>query len=145
MAGTNNRLVWQDMKTKLAAVGGVARAVIGEPASGVQSGLVAIIPTGGTIPETVLNAPRERHAVILRRYENALQAPAEEIELRLDQWRADIFEDICGDFDLGGTIAYPEFTEFAWNYGYQTVENTIYRLLDLTLVYRIDPAATHSA
>lgn len=145
MPATAQKAVWEDMRDKLAKMGGVPTVSIGEPKSGVQSGMVAIIPEGGSIPETVLNAPREKHTVTLRRYENAMQGPWEAIEFRLDAWRAEILEDIWGDFDLGGTIAYPEPTECPWQYGYATIENTSFRFLDITITYRVDPAAVFAA
>ena len=79
---------------------------------------------------------------MLRRYVNAMKEPGEGIEFEMDAWRADIQEDIFGDFDLGGSVAYALPTLFIWNYGFQTIEQTIYRLLDLTVAYRIDANAT---
>lgn len=145
MAATANRLTLIDMQSKLAAVGGVSEAVIGEPRSVGQSGLVAIIPENGRVDETVLNSWREVHIVTLRRYENFLAEKAEAIEFRLDQWRAEMLTDIFGDFDLGGTVAYALPTETKWDYGYQTVGTIIYRILDLTIGYRLDPVGTFSA
>lgn len=139
---TANRATLINMQGKLMAMGGVAVAVIGEPKSAVQDGLVAIIPQSGHIDETVLTGPREVHLVMLRRYVNAMQEPIEETEFGMDAWRADIMEDIFGDFDLGGNVAYALPTEFVWNYGFQTIEQTKYRLLDLTVAYRIDDRAT---
>jgi hypothetical protein len=136
-----SRDAWRQMQSKLKAMGGVSSAVIGEPKKAMQSGLVAILPTRGRIDETTLRSPREVHTVTLRRYENALAEAAEDIEFRLDEWREEIEADIFGDFDLGGTIAYPLPIEFEWNFGYQTVENTMYRLLDLMVAYRIDDKA----
>ena len=138
---TTQKATWQDMASKLQKMGGVPSAVIGEPKSAMQSGVVAVIPENGHIDETVLNAPREVHVVTLRRFENALQGPTEEIEFRLDAWRAEVQEDVFGDFDLGGTIAYVMPTEMPWAYGYVTVENTLYRFLDITVTYRVDPVA----
>ena len=122
---TKNPLTWVNMRDKLKAMGGIASAVLGEPKSAMQSGTVSIIPEQGSIDETVLNAPREIHTVTLRRYENALQFPEDVIEFILDAWRADICEDIFGDFDLGGTIAYIQPASTSWQYGYVTVENTL--------------------
>ena len=139
---TTSKATWENMSSKLKAMGGTASIVLGEPRSKMQSGTEAIIPESGRIAETVLTQPREIHVITLRRYENALAEPPEQIELRLDNWRAQIAEDIFGDFDLGGNVAYALPTEFAWAYGYQTVENTQYRLLDLTVAYRVDERAT---
>ena len=142
---TTTKAALQTLQSKLQAMGGPSAVVIGEPKSKVQSGLVAIIPEGGRIDETVLNAPREIHVVTLRRFENAMQGPEEEIEFRLDAWRAEIMEDAFGDFDLGGNVAYLLPTEMPWVYGYVTVENTIYRFLDITLTFRVDPVAVFVA
>ena len=58
MAG-NNKAAWVAMKTFLKAMGGVTDAVIGEPKSKMQSGLVAILPESGHIDEVTLQSPRE--------------------------------------------------------------------------------------
>ena len=142
---TANRAALINMQGKLMAMGGVAKAVIGEPKTAVQDGLVSIIPMSGSIDETTLNTPREIHLVMLRRYVNAMREPTEETEFEMDAWRADVMEDIFGDFDLGGNVAYALPTQFVWNYGFQTIENTIYRLLDLTVAYRIDDNASFVA
>lgn len=146
MTATNQRAVWQNMRDKLRAMGGVPYVQIGEPREKVaQDGMVAIIPDGVDIDETVLNAPREKHSVSLIRYQNWLQEPTENIEYDLDNWRAEIWEDIFGDFDLGGTTAYVSPTETNARYGVVTIGNTLYRTLTITLVYRTDPAATFTA
>ena len=142
---TNNALVWRDMQSKLAAMGGVSQAVIGEPRSGVQSGMVAIIPQDGEIDGTVLNSWREVHAVTLRRYEAVEQQPGEDIELRLDEWRSEILEDVFGDFDLGGTIAHPLPAQMNWLYDSDEIGSHDFRILDVFVVYRIDPSGTFSA
>ena len=145
MPATNQAATWQDMASKLKTMGGVTSADIGEPMKGVQPGMVAIIAESGSIDETVLNAPRELHTVTLRRYEDAVAKTPRERDLALDRWRAEILEDVFGDFELGGTIAYPLPLQCRWDYGYQTVENHIFRLLDVTVVYRVDPTATFVA
>lgn len=137
-AVTGNRATWTNIRSKIAAMGGVSSAVIGEPIKAMQSGVVAIIADNGRIDETTLGHAREIHVVTLRRYENAFQESRDAIDTRLDEWRAQIMSDIFGDFDLGGNIAYPLPTQCSWQYGWQTVENTMYRLLDFTLAYRVD-------
>lgn len=142
---TSNQATWENMATKLMSMGGIVHAVIGEPKKAMQSGTVAIIPTRGSIPETTLTHARETHFVMLRRYHNAMTEPADQIEFLLDQWRADIMEDVFGDFDLGGTIAYAWPTQFEWSYGYQTIDQTVYRLLDLTVAYYVDDRSAFAA
>lgn len=133
------------MQTKLQALGDAARVVIGEPKSAMQSGTIAIIPEGGSYNGTTLKAAREQHRVTLRRFENALGMPEEQIEFVLDQWRANIAADIWGEFDLGGSIAYPLPLEFSWQYGWVTVENTLYRFVDLNVAYQVDDRANFVA
>lgn len=142
MPATTNKAAWQAIQSHLMAMGYSPQAMIGEPRSGVQDGMIAIIPQGGEVDETTLTAPREVHRCILRMYRNWLDEPQADTELVLDQFRADIMEDIFGDFELGGNVAHALPAEFAWEYGIETVENTKYRSIDLTVVYRIDPAAT---
>lgn len=146
MAVTSNRATWVNMASKLREMGGVAGAVVGEPTTGIQSGIVAIIADGGRVDETVLSGPREVHTVTLRRYEARTKGVSPEVaDLALDAWRAQIMSDLFGDFDLGGSVAYLLPVETSWDYGYQTVENILYRLLDIKFSYRIDDRATFSA
>lgn len=144
MIATSNRNALLEMQSKLKAMGGVI-AVIGEPMA-VQGSTVAIIPQSARIDETTLTSPREIHEVIFRRYEpmpaNATSGDKERIEFAMDAWRAQIQADIFGEFDLGGTIAYPLPLQFEARYGYQEVSRIMCRLLDLTVVYRIDDNAT---
>lgn len=139
---SSNRDAWTAMESKLMQMGGIVGAVLGEPRSGIQSGLVAIIPVSGEINEVTLSSPREIHRVILRRYERIEQQPQAEIEMKLDDWRAQILEDIFGDFDLGGTVAYPVTGETVWEYGFGTLANADWRVLDVLVAYRIDDNAT---
>jgi hypothetical protein len=142
MAATTNRATWIQMRNHLKAMGGVADAVIGEPKSVMSAGTVAIIPSDGSVDETVLNAPREVHSLTLRRFENAMQEPLEDTEFKLDAWRANIAEDFFGDFTLGGTMAYALPTAFNWQYGYVTYNSTMYRFLDINIGYRVDDRST---
>ena len=142
---TMQQTVWENMASKLQTMGGVSVVTIGEPMKAVQSGMVMLIPMTGRIPETVLNAPREVHVVSLVRLENEMREPGEKVEFDLDEWRAEILEDIWGDFDLGGTIAYPLPVETTWEFGTVQYEKTRYRYLDISLSYYVDPTATFVA
>lgn len=144
MIATTNRLTLINMQDKLMAMG-ATDVLIGEPKSAMQDGVVAIIPTSGHIDETTLTNPREVHIVVLRRYAPFLQEPQQNIEFAMDAWRAQIQADIFGNFTLGGTVGYALPTQFQWAYGYQTVETFVYRILDLTVAYRIDDNAPFGA
>lgn len=138
---TNNRTALISLKSKLAALAGVT-AFIGEPKKGIANGTVAVINDSGRVDETTLVGPREVHTFTLRRYENAMQEPWENVELRLDAWRAEMMDAVFSDFDLNDGVAYVLPVETHWDYGYQTVENAVYRLLDLTFSFRVDDRST---
>lgn len=142
MAVQNNKAAWTAMQSMISALGMVTNCIIGEPRSEMQDGTVAIIPSDGDVPETVLDAPRETHRVILRMYRNWLAQPQENVEFSLDEFRAEIEADFFGDFTLGGEVAYALPTEFAWQYDEDKVENTQYRIIDIVIGYRIDDRAT---
>lgn len=143
MTATATRAVWEDMATKLKAMGGVSAVYIGEiVAAAAQSGAVMVIPMAGRIDETVMNAPREIHTVSVTRLENAMTEPGDLREFTLDEWRAEMLEDIWGDFDLGGSMAYALPTDTTWEYGHVTYNNTLFRYLDVSFSYRVDPSAT---
>lgn len=128
------------MKDKLSQMGGGVIPVIGEPMDrSVQAGMVMIVPMNGNIPEVTLKGRRETHVVSLVRLENAVAEPAEQAERVLEQWRAEILDDIDGDFELGGAIAYSLPTETTWDWGHVTYNSTIYRYLDITFSFRLDP------
>ena len=142
---TNDEAAWRAMQSHLAAMGYVVQAEIGEPMAPPEPITAAIIPISGRIDETVLNAPRFVHTVALRFYGEGVAEDREDVELRLDQIRADIMEDVFGDFELGGAVAYALPTLFEWRYGWQSIGGRMYRLLDLTVAYRVDVTYTFAA
>jgi len=144
---TSNKATYQAMKSKLEKMaGGRGSVFIGEPLSKVASGNIAIVPERGSVDAATLQSPRDVHIVTLRRYENPFQQPNDELEFKLDQWRAQVEQDYFGDFELGGTMAYAEATQFAWEYGYITVDQNVrFRVLDITFAFRTDDRATFVA
>ena len=139
---TSNRAAWVVMQSKLMALG-YGPVVIGEPRSGDANGVIALIPAGGNYDESVLDAPREIHRVKIRMYRNWLQEPQDEIEFELDKSRADILEDIAGDFNIGGEVAYYIPNETDWDPDEVEVGETLYRVMDITVAYRVDERATY--
>ena len=138
---TSDRAAWETMQSKLMALGYAKKAVIGEPHSGMQSGTVAIIAAGGEPDETTLAHPRETHRVNIRMYQSWLDQPPEKTEFLLEEFRAKIWEDICGDFDIGGNVAYIQPTECSWDFDVAEVEGKLYRIVDILIAYRIDDNA----
>ena len=49
-----NRLAWENMQSKIMAMGGVPVVVIGDPRKDVQSGIVALIPLEGQVVPCLL-------------------------------------------------------------------------------------------
>jgi len=78
-------------------------------------------------------------------YRNWLEEPQKETEFVLDQFRADILEDVFGDFDLGGNIAYALPAEMSWTYDEPVIQDTRYRTINIEIAYRIDDRATFVA
>ena len=142
---TGNRLAWENMQSKIMAMGGVPVVVIGEPRKDVQSGMVALIPLEGEVDVVVLSQPREVHRINIRMYRNWLEDSQEETEFELDKFRADILEDIFGNFTLGGKVSHVLPAETDWNYDEKEVGNTLYRFVDIAVSYRIDANATFAA
>ena len=134
----SDEAAWRAMQSHLGAMGYTVQALIGEPLAPPEPIAVCIVPISGRVDETVLNAPRFVHVVDLRFYADGMTPDFEKVELTLDQIRADIMEDIFGDFELGGAVAYALPTLFEWRYGWQEVGKRMYRLLDLTVAYRVD-------
>lgn len=142
---SSNQATLQNMQTKLKAMGGLSDVLIGEPKNLPSSPIACIIPTRVRIDETTLQSPRLIHTVTIRFYNPMLQEPYQDIEFMLDDLRDRIWHDIMGDFDLGGTIAYPVPLDFTARYGYDLVGQTWFRMLDLEVGYRIDDSATFAA
>ena len=138
---TSNRAAWVVMQSKLQAMG-YGSVVIGEPRTGDADGIIALIPADGHYDESVLDAPREIHRVKIRMYRNWLQEPQDEVEFELDKFRAGILEDIAGDFDIGGEVAYYMPGETEWETDEAEVGEMLYRVMDITVAYRIDERAT---
>lgn len=137
---TSNRAAWIVMQSKLMKLG-YGTVVIGEPRTGDADGMIALINAGGHYDETTLSNPREIHRVSIRMYRNWLDEPQDEIEFELDEFRAQILEDIAGDFDIGGEVAYYMPGETEWEPGEAEVGETLYRIIDITVAYRIDDNA----
>ena len=146
---TSDRAAWQEIQSKLMATGWCSRVLIGEPKAAPDPITACILGDEVTIDETTLNTPREVHKCIIRFYAPFLGEPEEEVEFALEQIRANIWSDIFGDFELGGDIAYIMPTLCASKMGNLSVGgrdgNVMYRILDMTIAYRVDDKATFVA
>lgn len=136
---TSNEKAWLAMKTKLEAMR-YEPVTIGEPRDTIAAGTVSIIPLEGEVDEATLSHARELHRVGLRMYQNWLDQPQEEIEFKLDQFRADVLADVFGDFTLGGEIAYVELdkAKAEWEWDNLEVASVRFRVIEVVFGYRID-------
>ena len=136
---------WKTIQSHLAATGWCTKVLIGEPKAPPDPITACILGQDGFIDENTLSSPREVHQVLLRLYAPFLEEPESQVELDLEQIRANIFADIMGDFELGGTIAYILPSRCLWRWGHLQVANAMYRVLDITVSYRVDDKATFTA
>ena len=136
---------WLTIQSHLAATGWCTKVLIGEPKAPPDPITACILGMDGFIDENTLSSPREVHNTLIRLYAPFLEEPESQVEMDLEQIRANIFADIMGDFELGGNIAYIMPSRCLWRWGHLQVANSMYRILDITVAYRIDDKATFVA
>lgn len=134
--------VWTAMQSHLQAMGYLENVDIGEPKAPPSPTAAAIIPLARRIDETVLDAPRYISTVAIRIYGEGIGENREKVERELSQIHANIMGDVWGDFTMGGAVAHalPRQTEARW--GWVSIAGTMFRLLDITLAYRVDVTYT---
>ena len=92
---------------------------------------------------TTLSKTIETRTVSIRFYHMAvLDAPDPETELRLGELVDEIIEDLLGDFDLGGTIRAIDPTGIEVDWGYQTIQNVAFRVVELKVPMTVDDSAS---
>jgi hypothetical protein len=142
---------WREMQSKLMATGWIPGGVtIGEPKAEPTQITAGIMAHRVFIDETTFQHPREVHQCILRIYGAFAEEPDEQIELELEQIRANIWSDINGDFDLGGATGSPNCayimpTLCSAQFTNLDVGRTMFRVLDMIIAYRIDDKAQFTA
>lgn len=136
-----SKAVLQAMQSHLQSAGYAPNVVIGAPRNPPNHWTIAVIPEAGHLDVLTLSHPREIHEVTLRVYAQVEAEPGEAIEFRLADIREKIEVDVCGDFTLGGTVAYAEPAQFKWEYDYGEWNTMTFRTLDMLIVYRIDDRA----
>lgn len=132
--------VWYALQSHLQAMGYFENVDIGEPKAPPSPTAAAIIPMSGRVDTTVLNAPRYLRTIAIRVYGEGIGENREQVELELDQIRANILRDLTEDFTFGATVVNWQPRQSEWKWGWQTISGTMFRLLDMTVVYRADVA-----
>lgn len=134
--------VWYALQSHLQAMGYFENVDIGEPKAPPSPTAAAIIPLSGRIDTTVLNAPRYVRTLAIRVYGEGIGEHRETVEIELDQIRANILRDLTEDFTFGATVVSWLPRQSEWRWGWVTIGGTIFRLLDISVVYRADVAET---
>ena len=137
------RTTMASLLSLLQAHGAIEQATIGEPMKPPE-GFSAMVETvrirsvTSTLTKTI-----ETRTVRVRLYHKAaLNAPDEEMELRLLELVDDLIEDFLGDFDFDGTIRAIQPVGIEVDWGYQTIQNIAYRVADITIPMTVDDSAT---
>lgn len=119
------------------------RAVtIGEPFAPPEGLQCAILLESYAIPQLTLASTIERRTLIIRIYTAASEESREATEFLLDDAVSEVIESFLGDFDLGGAIRNIEPTGITCRFGFQTIQQQLYRIADISLPMTVDDSAT---
>ncbi len=137
------RTTIEALASHLEAYGGLDHVHIGEPARPPE-GYTAVIQNIRVRSElTSLSKTIEIRTVSVRFYHQAvLDAPDPETELTLGEFVDEIIEDLLGDFDLGGTIRNIQPVGIEVDWGYQTIQNVAFRVVELKVPMTVDDSAS---
>lgn len=120
----------------------------GEPKNAPQNNTLAILLDAVVMEHQNLATPTEIRSVILRHYLKALGDEAATEEASAGAYDA-ILGAIGGDLDLstfgGGEtgVAEPDMDSLTAQWGYLTLDSTIYRTFDVSLGYRVHGAVDY--
>lgn len=135
--------------TYLQGDGGIRTAQAGEPKSpptGVQGVFASVIMRSTSIVALTLNGTIEQHVILIRLYRDMLAEPQKSIEVDLATAAQRIQADIAGEYDLGASIRsvdvggeYGEPMRTDW--GYVTISDRMYRIVDISVPLLVDDSA----
>lgn len=142
----------QALHSHFAKSGYFPHVQIGEPKQPIGEKLgVAIFPV--SMSNTVMfggGKPRELHVVTCRIYKDMLEDPEDQIEFAITEAVAEAASNIIGDFDLESTVNHVDIcgqygTPLSVTFGYLTLSNVMYRLVDITVPIIVDDSTTAAA
>ncbi len=122
-----------------------------EPKNAPGSGLtVAIVGTRGSATQSGLAATTVRVEFTVRIYTNMMQEPQDAIDPALFAATDLLINAYSGDFTLGGTVMAVDLLGLAgdglgWVDGYITIDQTMYKVVDITLPLLVEDAWTQAA
>ena len=135
------RAVMLNLQSKLLATGRFKAVTIGEPTRAPESPHAAVLMSRYEVP-MVTSGTIERRTLMIRIYIKAFQEPTADVEYLLDDLVTETMEDIFEDYDLGGNVRAVEPTLVTATSGYQQVDDTTFRLVDISVPVIIDDSAT---
>ena len=117
---------------------------IGEPKKAPGDTFAALMLGNGSIEELRYGTQSmDRREIIIRIYINMLSEPEEEIEFMLDEIWDTLKPILISGLELGVTGIYcAEPSGITYSCGYVTVDQTIFRQMDISIPMLIDDAAT---
>ena len=117
---------------------------IGEPKAPPTSAYASVILGPITLTEpTAGGATSGRIDLIVRIYRDAINEPLEDTEFLMATTVLELFEDFCGDFDFGdANVRNLLPLDMAATPGYQTIGNTLYRVMDITVPLMVNDMTT---
>jgi hypothetical protein len=128
------------------AHGGFDEVYEGEPTRPPDGYAVSVIYHRSRVKETTLTGTIEQRTIICRVYHKAaLEDPVPEIEHTMADYVDLIIATFLGDFDLGGIIRNIDVIDLEVQWGYQTIQNMVYRLADVYVPMIVDDSATFTA
>jgi hypothetical protein len=117
---------------------------IGEPKKAPNDIAAAVIIGNGSIEEIRYGASSlDRREIIVRVYINMLSEPEEEIEFLLDEMWVTVKPLLVVGLELGATGTYEvDVAGVTYSCGYVTVDQTVFRMMDISIPILIDDTAT---
>lgn len=139
--------------TYLQGDGGVRLAQTGEPKSPPvtsNSLFASVIMRSTSVVLVTLNGTIESHTIQIRLYRDMLAEPQKSIEVDLATAAQRIQADLAGEYDLGGGIRNVDVggehgQALRTDWGYVTIDQRMYRIVDITVALIVDDSAVLAA
>ena len=135
------------LQTHLAKTGFVRNALIGEPKSPADVLTAAVFMQSATVTQVMFDGSTvELHTVLTRVYDQMLDEPTEDLEIRVAHAVSQISSNMLGDFDLNSTIRHVDAagsqgTPFGIQWGYAEIGGVMHRIADITVPMVVDGSA----
>ena len=139
----------EQIATYLQKSGYFGQVTIGEPKAppNGEKLAAAVFIRSTAVAQLTLNGTIESHVLTIRIYRNMLKEPVDTIEFELAEAVSEVSNDLLGDvnlgdrvraIDVGGIHAAP----YRVDWGYVPVNQTMFRIADITFGLIVDDSAT---